>query len=132
MAEKGPRQVTILFSDIVSFFGLNEKLGDRDASQIVNRVLEIQKEKLQRDGAGQIKNMTGDGIMASFDSPSVAMSRALDIQRELKQLSSVGSGQFPEVRIGMHMGEILMEHDERVEIVSRHVNRAHQAITLKT
>src|SRR5207237_4034676 len=34
----------------------------------------------------------------------------------------------PKVRVGLHMGEVLVREGERLEIISRHINRAHRVM----
>ena len=76
-----PRHVTILFSDLVGFSSLTEQLGDRAAAEVVNQALNVQREIIEHDQAGQVLRFGGDSVLAIFDSPSVAMSRALAIQQ---------------------------------------------------
>ena len=124
----GPRQVTIFFSDIVGSADLTERVGDQTASTVINRILGLQKEIIERDGRGRVLRLIGDAVMAVFDTPSVAMTRALQIQAALHRERDGDSGQTPALRVGLHMGEVLLEEDDRLEIVSRHLNRAHRVM----
>lgn len=127
-SDSGPRQVTVFFSDIVNFSGLNEKLGDREAWGVVNGILELQKEVINNEHGGEVKKFTGDSVMAIFDSPSAAMMASLEVQKKLKD--ECRTHDWPGVRIGLHVGEILLAQEDHVEIVSRHLNRAHRVMEM--
>lgn len=123
----GPRQVTVFFSDIVGFSGLNEKLGDREAWNVINDNLELQSQIIENHG-GTVRKITGDSVMAVFDAPSTSMIASLEIQKQLSR-ENRKSG-MPGVRIGLHVGEILLQQEDRLEIVSRHINRAHRVMEM--
>jgi serine/threonine protein kinase len=126
-AVSGPRQVTVFFSDIVDFSGLNERLGDREAWTVINENLELQ-DLIIKDHGGEVRKITGDSIMAVFDAPSTAMIASLEIQKQLSR--EIRSDGMPGVRIGLHVGEILLQENDRLEIVSRHINRAHRVMEM--
>jgi len=119
------RHVTVFFSDIVGFSDLTRRLGDLDAARLANRILTLQEIVITRDGLGQVLQFGGDSVFAVFDNASVALNRALEIQRILHpDPPQDAEGSRPRLRIGLHMGEVLMQEGERLEIISRHVNRA--------
>jgi serine/threonine protein kinase/class 3 adenylate cyclase len=123
------RHVTIFFSDIAGFSELNRSLGDRQAAQIANRFLALQEIIITRDGAGTVLHFGGDSVFAVFDHASVALNRALEIQRVLDPCAQNGkSPRRPRLRIGLHTGEVLVQEGERIELVSRHINRAHRVM----
>ena len=127
----GLRHVTIFFSDIAGFSALTRRLGDLEASRGANRVLTLQEIIITRDGLGQVLQFGGDSVFAVFDNASVAMNRALEIQRILDTADPAGTSSTvlppaAQVRIGLHTGEVLVQEGERIEIISRHVNRAHR------
>jgi serine/threonine protein kinase len=100
-----------------------------EASRLINRLLALQEIIITRDGLGQVLQFGGDSIFAVFDNASVALNRALEIQRLLDTcVEPAGNGDHVGVRIGLHMGEVLMKEGERVDIISRHVNRAHRVM----
>jgi serine/threonine protein kinase/class 3 adenylate cyclase len=126
-ARSGLRHVTILFSDIVGFSDLTRRVGDVEAARVANRLLTLQEIIITRDALGQVLQFGGDSAFAVFDNASVALNRALEIQRVLSSVGPDGPGNpQPGVRIGLHMGEVLVREGERIEIISRHVNRAHR------
>ena len=125
----GLRHVTIFFSDIAGFSDLTRKLGDVEASRVANRLLTLQEIIITRDGLGQVLQFGGDSVFAVFDHASVALNRALEIQRVLDSSGPPGNANGrPKVRVGLHMGEVLVREGERLEIISRHINRAHRVM----
>ena len=65
---------------------------------------------LEAHGGREVKH-TGDGIMASFDNVTNAVRSAADIQRRLAAFSAAGS-ESSSVRIGIHAGEPVTEHND--------------------
>lgn len=128
-AETTPAHVAIFFSDIVGFSELTDRLGDKAASTLINRINALQAEIIERDGKGRVIKFLGDSVFAIFDAPSVGMSRALEIQRSLHEWRKNAPGEFvPGLRMGLHMGEVMLVTGQRVDIVSRHVNRARRVM----
>lgn len=121
----GARHVTIFFSDIAAFSDLARKIGDAEAARVANEVLTLQEIVITRDGAGQVLQFGGDSVFAVFDQASVALNCALEIQR---LITASAADHAIRLRIGLHMGEVLLRQGERVEIISRHVNRAHRVM----
>jgi hypothetical protein len=67
----------------------------------------------------------GDSLMCIFAKPSVAVERAIEIQETLAEYNQSHSDDSPiEVRIGMHMGQVLVEDELQTDVFGRHVNRA--------
>jgi serine/threonine protein kinase/class 3 adenylate cyclase len=122
--QAGLRHVTIFFSDIAGFSEFTRKAGDVEAARVANRLLTLQEIIITRDGAGQVLQFGGDSVFAVFDTASAALNRALEIQRVLARMA----GKMPGVRIGLHTGEVMVREGERMEIISRHVNRAHRVM----
>jgi class 3 adenylate cyclase len=106
---------TIFFSDIVGFTAL---MGDDEAAtlQIMSANEDIHNKAFAANGGRLLKKL-GDGLLASFDSVSGAVTSAQIIQEAVKR-----DGRF-EVRIGMHLGEVIHEdndvHGDGVNIASR-------------
>jgi len=109
------RLAAILFSDIVGFTAL---MGDDEAAtlRILDASDEIQLEAFARHDGRLLKKL-GDGMLASFDSVSGAVSAAQAIQRAVRN-----DGRF-QVRIGIHLGEVVQSdgdvHGDGVNIASR-------------
>jgi class 3 adenylate cyclase len=91
--------LTILFTDITSSTALTQSLGDAKAQELVRAHNAIVREALGLHGGAEIKH-TGDGIMASFASPSGALDCAIAIQRAV----AAHTDKHAESRLGVHIG----------------------------
>ena len=72
-----------LFTDITDSTSLTQRLGDEAAQELVRAHNTIVRDALKASGGSEIKH-TGDGIMASFASPSSALECAVAIQRAVE------------------------------------------------
>jgi len=89
---------TVMFTDIVGSTAIASRIGDErwlDLRSDHNRVV---RENLSRFGGREIA-MTGDGFLATFDSPQGAVLCALSVKSELAGLGI-------EIRAGIHTGEV--------------------------
>jgi class 3 adenylate cyclase len=98
------RLVTILITDIVSSTTTAGELGDRVWTQRLDAHDTLSRELISRFGGRQVKS-TGDGILATFDSPSRAMRCARTL---VDELDGIG---IP-IRAGMHAGEVEIRGDD--------------------
>ena len=124
-ADKHRRLAVIMFTDIEGSTVLVRQLGQERAREIVGHHNELLKTCIVEQGAGSIEKFTGDGVFATFEHPSDAISCALRIQRGLNAFSEQHSLSFPfRIRIGLHLGEIVFGTESAGEIVSQHINFA--------
>lgn len=98
--------MTLVFTDVVDSTGVAQRLGDRVWSDVVagheNRIRDI----LGRYRGVEIK-MTGDGVLAGFDSPARAIRCALALRSAASDFGLV-------IRAGVHTGEVeVVEGDLR-------------------
>lgn len=91
---------TVLFTDIVGSTEVAERHGDRAWKQLLATHQEDVHRLLEGHGGNQVK-MTGDGVMATFDSPGRAIACALKIAAAARTLGI-------EIRAGIHTGEVEM------------------------
>ncbi|HYB90984.1 MAG TPA: AAA family ATPase [Candidatus Binataceae bacterium] len=108
-AEAGPDgTVTVLFTDIVNSTGINERLGDLRAQELLHVHNGIVREALNAHRGFEVKG-TGDGFMVAFPSASAALRCAIAIQRALA-LYRVAHPDAPiHVSIGLNTGEAIRE-----------------------
>ncbi len=87
---------TVLFTDIVGSTRRAAEVGDRRWRELLGAHNELTRRELGRHGGLELK-ATGDGFLASFDSPA----RAVHCARELVERS--GAAGIP-IRAGVHTG----------------------------
>lgn len=92
---------TVLFTDIVGSTEMATRLGDNEWRTVLDRHDAVIESAVTRFG-GVVVKTTGDGVLATFDSPSRAVAAARDI--------SVAAG-VP-VRAGAHTGEVERRGDD--------------------
>ena len=104
------RQVTVLFTDMVSFTSFSERSGEEAAYTLMRSLSKLMADAVREQG-GVVQNFTGDGIMAVFgatvafeDAPCRA---ALSILQNLKAANPdlrAKHGVHPQMRIGLNTG----------------------------
>jgi class 3 adenylate cyclase len=95
---------TVLFTDIVGSTDRAAQLGDREWRDLLDRHDQSVRTQLDRYRGREI-NTTGDGFLATFDSPGRAIECALAI-RETLVAFDIG------MRAGIHTGEIELRGDD--------------------
>ena len=93
-----------MFADMVEY---SKRLEEDEAGNSVQaaRAIELFK-ALVGDYGGQVVNVSGDGILALFDSADRALQFAVQIQAEFRDQSVWGDGEPIQFRIGLNLGEV--------------------------
>ena len=117
--------LTIMFTDIQGFTNLAETRGDTKVHELHEYHDGIIKTAIEENNSGVIIKYIGDSVMAVFAEPTGAARAALRIQRDLKRFNL----EHPElddivVRIGLHMGQTVLENKMQTDLFGRHVNKA--------
>lgn len=103
----------ILAADVVGYSAMME----RDEAGTHERVRAGHKELFEPTVArhhGTIFKLMGDGLLAEFSSVVEAMECAVSLQRGLAERNtSLPKEQLVEVRIGVNLGEVIVEGDDR-------------------
>lgn len=107
--DDGAALAAILFTDIESSTETTTRLGDAAGQALVRMHNAVVRQALREHGGNEIKH-TGDGLMASFITPSRAVACALSIQRALAGHDEAGVA--PRVRIGINAGEPVAEEGD--------------------
>lgn len=94
-------EMTLVFTDLVNFSEWSLKAGDTAALTLLRKVARAVEPPLL-DAGGSIVKRLGDGIMAVFDEPIVAV-RAACAARDALQSVDV-DGYTPRMRVGIHTG----------------------------
>lgn len=112
---KSRQLAAIMFTDIVGYTALMGS-DEQKAVELLRKNREIQRPIIEQFDGRWIKEV-GDGVLASFMNVSDAVYAAIKIQ-EVCNLSKEFS-----LRIGIHQGEVVFEHDDvfgdAVNIASR-------------
>src|SRR5438093_12008306 len=112
----------IMFTDIVGYSALAQR-DDRLALELLEKHRELLREIFPRFNGTEIKTI-GDGFLVEFNSALEAAQCAIEIQRTLaKRNHDVPSEQRIEVRIGIHIGDVVHRggdvYGDGVNIASR-------------
>ncbi len=91
------RIVTVLFSDIVKSTERAAELGDARWTELLDRHHATVRKHLQLFKGTEVKT-TGDGFLATFESPGQAVQAARAIRDSVRSLGL-------EIRVGIHTGE---------------------------
>jgi class 3 adenylate cyclase len=95
---------TVLFTDIVDSTTRAADLGDRRWRHLLDRHDEITRTYVERYG-GRVVKTTGDGALATFDSPGRAL-------RAASELGMLLRGEGINIRAGLHTGEVERRGDD--------------------
>jgi putative ABC transport system ATP-binding protein len=99
--------VTIMFSDIVGFGAMTERLGDEHVQEILHTHCAIVREQIAVQGGVEVKSQ-GDGFMIAFASARRALRCAVAIQRAMAAYDEHAEAPV-RLRIGLHTGEATRE-----------------------
>ncbi len=94
-------EVTLVFTDLVGFSTWSLRAGDEAALALLRQVARAVEPPLL-DAGGHIVKRLGDGVMAVFRDPVVALRAVLAADEALKSVE-VG-GYTPRMRVGIHTG----------------------------
>jgi len=93
-----------MFTDIVGYTALMGK-DEGKAFEWLQKNRDIQRPVIEQHNGRWIKEL-GDGVLASFHSVSDALNAAINIQKTCNSSSDF------QLRIGVHLGEVLFENDD--------------------
>lgn len=94
-------EVTLVFTDLVGFSSWSLQAGDDATLTLLRRVARAVEPPLL-DAGGHIVKRMGDGIMAVFTDPLVAVKAALGAREAMKSVDV--DGYQPRMRVGIHTG----------------------------
>jgi class 3 adenylate cyclase len=98
---------TVLFSDIEGFTAMNDRLGDRQAFEVLKGHNQVVRDQVDAYGGFEVKSQ-GDGFMVAFSSARQAVLCAIAIQKAL----ATQGGEPVRVRMGLHTGEAIKDADD--------------------
>jgi len=94
-------EVTLVFTDLVGFSPWSLEVGDEAALTLLRQVSRAIEPPLL-DAGGHIVKRMGDGIMAVFGDPTIAVRAVLAAKEALKSVEV--AGYTPRMRVGIHTG----------------------------
>jgi class 3 adenylate cyclase len=94
-------EVTLVFTDLVGFSAWSLEVGDDATLKLLRRVARAVEPPLL-DAGGHIVKRMGDGIMAVFSDPLVAVGAVLAAKKALRSVDV--DGYKPRMRVGIHTG----------------------------
>jgi class 3 adenylate cyclase len=94
-------EVTLVFTDLVGFSTWSLEVGDDAALALLRQVARAVEPPLL-DAGGHIVKRLGDGIMAVFRNPTVAVGAVLAAREGVKNVEV--EGYTPRMRVGIHTG----------------------------
>jgi class 3 adenylate cyclase len=102
--------VTLMFSDMVNFTAMTERLGDRKAHEIVGAHNALVREQCASHGGSEIE-LQGDGFLLAFPTAQQGLRCAIQIQRGFAAYNWEHSEEPIHVRIGLHTGAAIKDAD---------------------
>jgi len=107
----GQAPLTILFTDMEGSTTLTQRIGDDKAQEILRNHNAIIRNAVNIQGGKEIKH-TGDGVMVSFPSASLAILCAILVQMGIDQYNQANPDNPIHVRIGLNTGEAIAEEQD--------------------
>jgi class 3 adenylate cyclase len=104
---------TVLFTDIVGSTERAAEVGDSGWRALLARHDALVREQIERHRGRLVKSL-GDGVLATFDGPSRAISSAIAIRDGARELDL-------EIRAGLHTGECELLGDDDIGGLAVHV-----------
>jgi class 3 adenylate cyclase len=95
---------TILFTDIVQSTEIATSLGDRDWSSVVDVHRQTATSVVSKHG-GRLLKWTGDGILATFPDPLLAIAAADELRSASRAIGI-------SIRLGLHTGRVVAADDD--------------------
>ncbi len=112
-------EIALLFSDIRGFSSYAAEMGDRAAFQLTQLHEGILKERISEYGI-LVKSL-GDGVMAAFETPTLAIQAAVSIQQAFRERNAENIEDPIDVGIGIAAGTPVMTD---IDFIGHSVNKA--------
>jgi len=94
-------EVTLVFTDLVSFSSWSLEAGDEATLRLLRRVAQVAEPPVL-DSGGQIVKRMGDGMMAVFSDPATAVRATVEALEAVETVEV--EGYTPRMRAGIHTG----------------------------
>jgi adenylate cyclase len=111
---RGQREVSVLFADLAGFTSFSERRDPREVSAMLNAYFEVAIPPIVREYGGEVDQLIGDALMATFntrgdqaDHPLRAARAAMAIRERTEALAREHP-EWPRFRIGVNTGEAMV------------------------
>ena len=101
-----------MFTDMVGYTSLSQD-NEEATVKLLEEHRALLRPVLSRHGGREVKTM-GDAFLVEFASSLEAVRCAVEIQGKIAERNARGAGQKLQVRIGIHVGEVIHEGDDVV------------------
>src|SRR5687768_115297 len=109
MAGLSHRLAAVWFADVVGYSRLMSE-NEREAVAVVRLLQSICREIVPK-GSGRVIKFLGDGALAEFPSTDAAVRAAIAVRREFADRSTAGGRGPSDLRIGVHVGDVVASED---------------------
>src|SRR5687768_14162361 len=109
MAGLSHRLAAVWFADVVGYSRLMSE-NEREAVAVVRLLQSICREIVPK-GSGRVIKFLGDGALAEFPSTDAAVRAAIAVRREFADRSTAGGHEPRDLRIGVHVGDVVASED---------------------
>ena len=106
---------TLVLCDLVDSTALVERLGDREAAELIRKHDRLARTLVDRHGGREIDKT--DGFLMMFERPVQAVAFALDYQRGLRQLNAAEKTGLS-ARVGIHVGDVVVWDNSSEDIAN--------------
>lgn len=112
--------LVLMFIDMVNSTATREDLGEVEFENFRQQKKEMLTALIEQENHGKLIKDLGDGYLAIFSVPGLAVETALNIQEKL------ASAPDYQVRIGLDMGQVIQETERGMvkDVFGTHVDRA--------
>jgi class 3 adenylate cyclase/peptidoglycan hydrolase-like protein with peptidoglycan-binding domain len=108
------RLSAILQADLNGYVRLMEGAEDRTVSRLKSVRAEVWRPAIDAAG-GRIVNIVADSVLAEFSSAVAAVAAAIDIQERMARFNeALDEEQRLMLRIGLHLGEVIVDETETI------------------
>lgn len=105
-------QTTVVFADLFGSTGVFESLGNAKATEAVTQATNWVADKFTVNG-GRVIKLLGDGVLATFENSSDAITAVVDIQRSHQlRLANLPPQLYMPLRIGVVRGDVVLVADD--------------------
>lgn len=110
----GRRLSAILHADLTGYVRLMEGAEERTVSHLKSVRAEVWKPVIEAAG-GRVVNIVADSVLAEFGSAVAAVTAAIDIQERMARFNGgLDEEQRLMFRIGLHLGEVIVDETETI------------------